>query len=572
MSNGNKKTGAEIIWECLVREGVEHVFGYPGGAILPTYDAIWKYPIHHVLVRHEQGAVHMADGYARAGGKTGVAIATSGPGATNMVTGIATAMLDSSPVVCITGQVARPLIGYDAFQEVDITGVTLPITKHNSLVTRTQDIARSIREAFHIAQSGRPGPVLVDITKDAQQGSCDFDWDLAAPQLPGYRPPLHSAPTEYDKAVALINAAKRPVILAGHGILLANSSRQLIEMAERANIPIAMTLLGIGCAPALHPLNLGMMGMHGEAWVNHAIQDADLLIALGMRFDDRVTGNLKNYAPKAKKIHVELDRAEVNKNVRVDVALIGDVREVLEELLPRVMIGDRAEWLAQINEIRGSAAVRDIQNLPDTGRLYAAHVINDMWRETEGGALVVTDVGQHQMWEAQYYHHRDPRSLITSGGLGTMGFALPAAIGAKLARPDVEVWVVVGDGGFQMTMCELATLVQEQLDINIAVIDNGYLGMVRQWQEFFYDRRYHATPLCNPDFCRLAESFGVRAMKVIERPEVVSAVRDARAHRGPVLIDFKVEREDSVYPMVAAGRDLNDMIRRPHPQQSAAGD
>ncbi|MGI9104297.1 MAG: biosynthetic-type acetolactate synthase large subunit [Terriglobales bacterium] len=564
-----KKTGAEIVWECLVRENVNYVFGYPGGAILPVYDAIWKYPVHHILVRHEQGATHMADGFARASGGVGVAIATSGPGATNMVTGIATAMLDSSPIVCITGQVGSKLIGSDAFQETDITGVTLPITKHNALVTHVSELARTLREAFHIAKSGRPGPVLVDITKDAQQSSCEFDWEAAAPQLPGYRPPLHCDPADCDRALDLINSAKRPVILAGHGILISGAMQAVSFFAEKANIPIAMTLLGIGAVPALHPLNLGMMGMHGEAWVNHAIQEADLLIALGMRFDDRVTGNLKTYAPHARKIHVEIDRAEINKNVKVDVPLVGDVRDVVESLLPRVERGDRSEWLAHIAELKGDSAVRDIQNLPDNGRLYAAHVINDLWRETDGRALVVTDVGQHQMWEAQYYHHSEPRSLLTSGGLGTMGFALPAAIGAKFARPNAEVWVVVGDGGFQMTMPELATMAQEGLDIKIAIINNGYLGMVRQWQEFFYDKRYHATPLRNPDFVRLAEAFGVRGISVKERSEVMPAVRVAREHPGPFLIDFRVEKEDTVYPMVPAGADLHQMIRRPQPQADA---
>ena len=570
---GKTMTGAGILWECIEREGVKDVFGYPGGAILPAYDALKHSKIHHILVRHEQGATHMADGYARASGKVGVAVATSGPGATNMVTGIATAMLDSSPIVCITGQVGSKLIGSDAFQETDITGVTLPITKHNYLVTHANEVARTIREAFYVAKSGRPGPVLVDITKDAQQTSAEFDWDAAKPQLPGYRPDLSPEQKEYEQALDLIHNSKRPVILAGHGIIISGAMQEVRDFAERTGIPVALTLLGIGAFPAAHPLNLGMMGMHGEAWVNHTIQEADLLLAFGMRFDDRVTGNLKTYAPNAKKIHIEIDPAEINKNVKVDVPLVGDLREVLHELLPNVESIDRSEWLDCIDKLKGDSAVRDIQNLPDSGHLYAAHVINDLWRETRNGdTVIVTDVGQHQMWEAQYYKHEKARSLITSGGLGTMGFALPAAIGAKVARPEAEVWVVVGDGGFQMTLCELATIVQEKLKVNIAIINNGFLGMVRQWQEFFYDRRYHATPLCNPDFCRLAEAFGVRAMKVTERPDVVTAVREARNHRGPVLIDFKVEKEDSVYPMVAAGRDLNDMIRRPHPQESAARD
>ncbi|MFY9905650.1 MAG: biosynthetic-type acetolactate synthase large subunit [Terriglobales bacterium] len=566
-------TGAGILWECLEREGVRVVFGYPGGAILPAYDALKHSKIHHVLVRHEQGATHMADGYARASGEVGVAVATSGPGATNMVTGIATAMLDSIPIVCITGQVGSKLIGSDAFQETDITGVTLPITKHNYLVTHAGEVARTIREAFYVARSGRPGPVLVDITKDAQQGTCEFDWEAAKPQLPGYRPDLSPAPKEYAQALELIHNSKRPVILGGHGIIVSGAMREVRDFAERAGIPVAMTLLGLGAFPASHPLNLGMMGMHGEAWVNHTIQEADLLLAFGMRFDDRVTGNLKTYATNAKKIHIEIDPAEINKNVKVDVPLVGDLREVLLELMPKVESIDRSEWLDSIDKLKGDAAVRDIQNLPDSGHLYAAHVINDLWRQTrDGKTIVVTDVGQHQMWEAQYYKHEHPRTLITSGGLGTMGFALPAAIGAKVACPDAEVWVVVGDGGFQMTMCELATLVQENLKIHIAIINNGFLGMVRQWQEFFYDRNYAATPLLNPDFAKLAEAYGIRSMTISKRSEVVPAVEEARHHEGPVLINFKVEQEDTVYPMVAAGAALHDMIRRPSPIVETAED
>jgi acetolactate synthase I/II/III large subunit len=567
-----KLTGAQILWEALVREGVTDVFGYPGGAILPAYDAMLQYPIRHVLVRHEQGATHMADGYARATGKVGVAIATSGPGATNMVTGIATAMMDSSPIVCITGQVGSKLIGSDAFQETDITGITLPITKHNYLVTSPEDVAPAVREAFAVARGGRPGPVLVDITKDAQQGSCEVDWDAAAPDLTEAFDDALPGDGDLRDAIDLINAAERPLILAGHGVMLSNAERQIIALAERAQVPIAVTLLGIGGVAASHPLNLGMMGMHGEAWVNHAIQEADLLIALGMRFDDRVTGNLKTYARTAKKIHVDIDRAELNKNVRVDVAIAKDLRVALDEWLPHVKPGNRAAWLAHINALKGDCAVRDIQNLPDDGHLYAAHVINDIWRLTKGDAVVVTDVGQHQMWEAQYYKHDRPRTLITSGGLGTMGFALPAAIGAKIACPDAEVWVVVGDGGFQMTMAELATLVQENLDINIAIINNGYLGMVRQWQEFFYDKRYAATPITGPNFAKLADAFGIAATTVTTRAEVEGAVQAARRLKRAALIDFQVEQEDSVYPMVPAGADLHKMIRRPSPIVETAAD
>jgi acetolactate synthase-1/2/3 large subunit len=561
-------TGAQILWDCLVREGVSVVFGYPGGAILPAYDAMLDYPIRHILVRHEQGATHMADGYARATGKVGVAVATSGPGATNMVTGIATAMMDSSPIVCITGQVGSPAIGSDAFQETDITGITLPITKHNRLVTRAADVAPAIREAFAIAANGRPGPVLVDVTKDAQLATAEFDWDAAAPDLEALARPGHSSGLD---PLELLNAAQRPVILAGHGIILSGAGAEVQALAEKAQIPVAMTLLGIGGLPASHPLNLGMMGMHGEAWVNTAIQESDLLIALGMRFDDRVTGNLKTYAPHAKKIHVDIDPAEFNKNVSVDSAISGDVGAVVREWLPRAAAVDRSRWLNHIRELKGDSAVRDIQNLPDDGHLYAAHVINDLWRITEGRALVVTDVGQHQMWEAQYYHHETPRSLITSGGLGTMGFALPAAIGAKVGRPDAEVWVVVGDGGFQMTMPELATMVQEELDVKVAIINNGYLGMVRQWQEFFYQRRYAATPISGPDFARLAEAFGILGRTVTTRAEVAGAVAAARRARG-ALIDFRVEQEDSVYPMVPAGADLHKMIRRPSPIAETASD
>jgi acetolactate synthase-1/2/3 large subunit len=566
-----KRTGAQILWECLVREGVTDIFGYPGGAILPAYDAMLDFPIRHVLTRHEQGATHMADGYARATGKVGVAIATSGPGATNMVTGLATAMMDSSPIVCITGQVGSRLIGSDAFQETDITGVTLPVTKHNYLVTRAADVAPAVREAFYLARSGRPGPVLIDITKDAQQSSAPFDWDAAAPRPHG-RPALPSQEREFREALALINAAERPVILAGHGLILGNAMSQVRALAERGQIPVAMTLLGIGSFPASHELNLGMMGMHGEAWVNTAIQRADLLIALGMRFDDRVTGTLASYAPNAKKIHVDIDRAEINKNVPVDVGIVGDVRNVLDRMLPGVTDGNHAAWLQDITSLKGGSAVRDIKNLPDDGHLYAAHVIHDLWRATGGKALVVTDVGQHQMWEAQYYHHDVPRSLITSGGLGTMGFALPAAIGAKIARPKAEVWVVVGDGGFQMTMSELATIVQEGIDINIAVINNGYLGMVRQWQEFFYERRYAATPLLSPDFVKIADAYGIRGMSVRRRAEVGPAVEAARSAGQTVLIDFAVEQEDTVYPMVPAGASLDQMIRRPSPIVETAAD
>jgi acetolactate synthase-1/2/3 large subunit len=556
-------TGAEIVWATLVGEGVTQVFGYPGGAILPVYDALRKFPIHHTLVRHEQGAAHMADGYSRASGKVGVAIATSGPGATNLVTGIATAMLDSIPIVCITGNVSSKVLGTDAFQEVDITGITLPLTKHNFLITRTEDIAPAIRYAFQIAKSARPGPVLVDITKDAQQGTAIFDFEAAKPRPNRPHPMRKIEDSGLAQAADLIRNSKRPVILAGHGIIESGAMEQVRTLAERAQIPVALTLLGLGAFPASHPLNLGMMGMHGESWVNHSIQEADLLIACGMRFDDRVTGSTSTYATKAKKIHIEVDPSEINKNIKVDVPLTGDLCEVLELLLPRISGRDGSAWLKTIDGIKGDAAVRDIKNLPDDGHLYAAHVIHDIWRITGGNAIVVTDVGQHQMWEAQYYHHEKPRMLITSGGLGTMGFALPAAIGAKFACPEKEVWVVAGDGGFQMTAAELTTIAQEDIKINIAIINNGYLGMVRQWQEFFYDRNYEATPLRSPDFVKLADAHGIPGLAVRTRAELASAVHQARSAPSAFLLNFMVEQEDSVYPMIPAGSALHEMIRRP---------
>ena len=571
VSSSSTRTGAQILWESLLEEGVRTVFGYPGGAILPAYDALLDYPIRHILVRHEQGATHMADGFARATGKVGVAVATSGPGATNMVTGIATAMLDSSPILCITGQVGSRLIGTDAFQETDVTGVTLPITKHNYLVTEVEDIAPALHEAMYVARSGRPGPVLVDITKDAQQASTEGRWDRGDLDLPGYRPHPDPPAAELHRAARLINRAERPVILAGHGILISGAMTAVRDIAERGQIPVAMTLLGIGSVPADHPLNMGMMGMHGESWVNQAIQEADLLLAFGMRFDDRVTGQLARYAPKARKVHIDIDPAEFNKNVRVDVALAGDLDAVLARLGPLVEARDRSDWLTGIAGFRGDHAVRDIQHLPDQGRLYAAHVIHDIWRITGGQAIVTTDVGQHQMWEAQYYRHNAPRSLITSGGLGTMGFALPAGIGAKVARPDDEVWVIAGDGGFQMTMCELATIAQERLKLNIAIINNGYLGMVRQWQEFFYDRRYAGTPLLSPDFAALARAFGLGGEVITRRDEVEDAVQRARADERTVVLEFRVEKEDTVYPMVPAGARLQDMIRRPRHETSPVG-
>jgi acetolactate synthase-1/2/3 large subunit len=564
-----KLTGAHIIWSCLVEQGVDTVFGYPGGAILPAYDALLDHPIRHVLVRHEQGATHMADGYARASGRVGVALATSGPGATNLVTGIANAMMDSIPLVCITGQVAESLMGSDAFQETDITGITLTITKHNFLVTKAADIAPALRAAFRIATEGRPGPVLVDITKNAQQELADYDGQTAVHDE-GSTKVQHEGSTKVqhegsliDDANRLLASARRPVILAGHGVLRSGACEELRQFAELTHIPVAMTLLGLGCLPAHHPLNLGMMGMHGESWVNEAIQEADLLLAFGMRFDDRVTGKLALYAPHAKKIHIDIDPSELHKNVRADVAIAGDLRTTLAAWLPRIAGARHDAWVARIERLAGGNPVRDIAELPDNGRLCAAHVIHDIWKATAARAIVVTDVGQHQMWAAQYYKCEEPGTFITSGGLGTMGFGVPAAIGVKLARPDREVWAIVGDGGFQMTQAELQTMVQENVKVNVAIINNGYLGMVRQWQQFFHDRRYSATPMSSPDYVKLADAHGLSGIRVTRRSEMADALRHARAAAGAVIIDFRVEQEDTVYPMVSPGAALHDMIKRP---------
>ena len=565
----NKLTGAEIIWECLMREGVDVVFGYPGGAILPTYDALSKYKdnIHHVLTRHEQGATHMADGYARTSGKVGVAMATSGPGAANMVTGLATAMMDSVPIVCITGQVPRPAIGSDAFQEMDISGAVIPVTKHSYLVMDIKNLAQTIKEAFAIARSGRPGPVLIDIPKDVQAEEYDFIYPEEPVKLPGENP-LNKAidKKSLDDAADLIANAKRPFILAGHGILLSGASDEVIRLSEKANIPLSWTLLGSGAVPASHDLNMGMMGMHGEFAANNAIQKADLLIACGMRFDDRVTGNTKTYSLDSKKIHIEIDPSEINKNVPVDVALVGDLKLVLNKLIPIINNQQNNEWINEIEKWKEESQSRDIINA-DTQMLYGAQVISDIWKETNGDAIVVSDVGQHQMLEAQYYKHDEPNTLLTSGGLGTMGFSLPAAIGASFYNRNKDIWVIVGDGSIQMTITELATAVQENANIKIAIINNGYLGMVRQWQQLFYDSRYSETPISSPDYVKLSEAYGLKGIRVISRPEIPGAIEEAQNINGPVLIEFVVEQHDMVYPMVPAGADLDAMISRPVHEQ-----
>jgi acetolactate synthase-1/2/3 large subunit len=564
--------GATMVWEALVREGVNLVFGHPGGAILPTYDALSPYEadgqIHHVLVRHEQCAAHMADGYARATGKVGVCIATSGPGATNLVTGLATALMDSVPIVAITGQVPTNLLGTDAFQESDVVGVTSPVCKHNYLVTDVEDLPTILKEAFYIAREGRPGPVLIDICKDVQNATGMFRYDMEI-SLPGFEPWPAVDMDQVHQAALLINRAERPLIMAGHGVQIAGVARQLLELVEKAEIPVVTTLLGTGNIPESHPLSLGMGGMHGEAYANRAIQGCDVLIAMGMRFDDRITGRLDRFAKQAKIIHFELDKAEVGKNVVPDVPVIGDLAETLPALLPLIEDRRHALWLQELQEWRGDTTQADIINY-EVDELIPPYVIRQLWHSTKetvnGPAILVTDVGQHQMWESQYYIHDHSGQLLTSGGLGTMGFALPAAIGAQMAHPERLVWAVVGDGGFQMTLQELAVLKQERnLPVKIAVINNGFLGMVRQWQQLFYEKRYTGTPIVSPDFVKLADAYGIPAVHVSKPEEVSAAIDLANRTPGPFLIDFRVKEEVNVYPMVAPGAAVDELIRRPKP-------
>ncbi|MBO9370394.1 MAG: biosynthetic-type acetolactate synthase large subunit [Chloroflexi bacterium] len=555
-----KLTGAQILWECLVREGVEVIFGIGGGAVIHLFDALPQYPIRFVLVRHEQAAAHAADGYARATGKVGVCIATSGPGATNLVTGIATAYMDSSPVVAITGQVPTPVIGTDAFQETDITGITLPITKHNYLVTRVEDLPRVVKEAFHIARTGRPGPVLIDIAKDVQFQETGFSYPDQV-HLPGLR--LDFSDDENVQAAAdLLRQARKPLILAGHGVILSGAGRELRALAERAQIPVATTLLGISAFPESHPLSLGMAGMHGFYHVNQAIQEADVLLAVGMRFDDRVTGSPSRFAPNAQIIHADIDQAEIGKNIRPAIAIVGDAREVLSKLLQLVPPATHPEWLAQIGQWREESETDNPLNENHDGHPLPQYVVRQIWEVTQGNATIVSDVGQNQMWEAQYYIHDRFNSLISSGGLGTMGFALPASIGVQIGRPHETVWVVAGDGGFQMTIQELATVVQENLPVKMAILNNGFLGMVRQWQELFFNRHYSGTRLLGPDFARVAEAYGIPGFTVREKDQVTPILRRAMEIPGPALIDFHIHSEENVYPMVAPGRAISEMIRR----------
>jgi acetolactate synthase-1/2/3 large subunit len=550
-------TGARIICESLIQEGVEVVFGYPGGAVIPLYDALPLYPqIHHVLVRHEQMAGHMADGYARATGKVGVCMATSGPGATNLVSAIASANLDSIPIVAITGQVGTAFIGKDAFQEVDICGVTEAITKHNIQVRRTEDIPLAIKTAFHLARTGRPGPVLVDIPKNTQIMEAPFIWPEEL-HLPGYQPTVQGNRKQVRLAAQLINRAERPVIMAGHGIMISGAEAEFRQFVERTGIPVIFTLLGLGCFPESHPQALGMMGMHGHWEVNKTANEADLLINIGARFDDRATGKLSGFAQKARIIHVDIDPAEIGKNVKTDVPIVGDAKHVLQLLLEEVAERRHDEWLAQIRDWGRKAGSRKWK---PTDVLQAQHVVVGLREATGGNATISVDVGQHQMWTAQFYMFDHPNKLLSSSGSGTMGFGLPAAMGAKLGCPDEEVWAVVGDGGVQMSIPELATCVQEGLAVKIAIINNGYLGMVRQWQELFHNRNYSETPISSPDFVKLGDAYGIAARRVTTQAEVLPAIRWAQSVDGPVILDFVVEQEQNVYPMVPQGGANSDMI------------
>ncbi len=545
-------SGSQILCRTLVEEGVSLLFGYPGGAIMPFYHALPEYPeLRHVLVRHEQAAAHAADGYARATGRPGVCVATSGPGATNLVTGLATAHMDSTPVVAITGQVPRAMIGRDAFQETDIIGITQPITKHSVLVEQVDDLADAIREALQVATEGRPGPVLVDIPKDVQQAK-------AVGRSGGHEAPATARPSARPPALAhaarLLAEAHRPLIMAGHGVILSGAYDELRQLAERADIPVITTLLGISGFPESHPLHLGMPGMHGEVHVNRAIQQADLILGIGLRFDDRVTGNLAGFARGAKVIHIELDPSEIGKNVATEVGLVGDAKEILRELLERVSPRGCESWRAEIESFR-----RERQE-SFRGDLSPAGILAAIDHAAGGRCTIVSDVGQHQMWVAKLYPYRRPNTHLTSGGLGTMGFAVPAAMGAALARPDEPVWAISGDGGFQMNMQEIATMVQEGIPVKMAVFNNGYLGMVRQWQQFFHGRRYSATPIWSPDYVKLAEAYGIFGRRVERGDQVEDAVRDAIAQPGPALVEFLIEQEANVFPMIPPGASLSEPI------------
>ncbi|MDD1712164.1 MAG: biosynthetic-type acetolactate synthase large subunit [Methanoregulaceae archaeon] len=552
------KTGAKILIESLQREGVETIFGYPGGVVLPIYDELYNSPVRHILVRHEQAAAHAADGFARASGHVGVCLATSGPGACNLVTGIATAYMDSVPMVAITGQVPTSLLGNDAFQEADITGITLPITKHNYLVKRTEDLAQVVSDAFYIAGTGRQGPVLIDLPKDVSSRQIIHDdCVIQKGTLRGYQPTYRGHGRQIEKAIDLIQRAERPVIYAGGGVIGSNASAELVGLADLMCIPVTTTLMGLGAIPGDHPLNLGMLGMHGTVYANFAVTECDCLIAIGVRFDDRVTGNIQTFAPQAQIIHIDIDPAEIGKNKAVDIPIVGDVKAVLTDILAKIASGARYEaWLARV---RGWKAKHPLR-YKDDGVLRPQYVVQQLSGLLGKNGIIVSEVGQNQMWTAQWYCFHRPRSWITSGGLGTMGYGFPAAMGAHFACPDETVFDIAGDGSFQMNIQELGTVAQYQIPVKVAVLNNQYLGMVRQWQELFYDRRYSYTELSMVDFVKIANAYGVPGIKVESPDEVVPALKTAIETEGPFVLDFRINREENVFPMVPAGAAINEMI------------
>lgn len=556
-------TGAEAVILSLLDEGVTDIFGYPGGAIMPVYDALYDYQnqLNHYLVRHEQGATHAAQGYSRVSGKPGVVFATSGPGATNLITGIADAQIDSTPLVCITGQVHSHLLGTDAFQETDVVGISMPVTKWNIQVTRPEDISSAIAKAFYIATSGRPGPVLVDITKDAQFGKTVYTYEKCQ-SIRSYFPVPKVNHTEVSAAADLINQSKKPYILCGHGVLLSGAEKELLTLAEKANIPVASTLLGLGAFPPTHELYVGYLGMHGNYGPNLLTNECDVLIAIGMRFDDRVTGNVNKYAKQAKVIHFDIDPAEINKIIHADVAVLGDAKEALTALLPKIKEQKHTEWIKQFSECHQTEFEKVIASAvnPDSEKLRMAEVIDKFHQLSQGNSIVVTDVGQHQMITSRYYKFNHPNHHVTSGGLGTMGFGLPAAIGSKVAQPNQEVVAVLGDGGFQMTIQELGTIMQSQIAVKILVLNNNFLGMVRQWQQLFFDRRYSFTEMKNPDFVTVAKGYGIKGKKVTERKDLINGLKDMYESSEAFLLEVVVENEENVFPMVATGASVSEVM------------
>lgn len=556
-------TGSEAIMLSLLNEEVDLIFGYPGGAIMPVYDSLYNYQnkLRHILTRHEQGAIHAAQGYARISGKTGVVFATSGPGATNLITGLADAMIDSTPLVCITGQVNSPLLGSDAFQETDVVGISMPVTKWNIQITKSEELAPAIAQAFYIANSGRPGPVLIDVTKDAQFGKLDFKYEKCT-SLRSYIPDPDIDVSQIEEAANIINNAKKPYLLFGQGVILGRAEDELTAFIEKAGIPAAWTILGLSALPSTHPLNVGMLGMHGNYGPNIKNNECDVLIAIGMRFDDRVTGNLATYAKQAKVIHLDIDVSEINKNVKADVAIIGNVKKTLPLLTSKINTNSHDEWLGEFEKCAEIEYERVIKKAlyPKEGKLLMGEVINKVTEAANGDAIMVTDVGQHQMMATRYFKFNQSRSVVTSGGLGTMGFGLPAAMGAKIAAPDRHVILFVGDGGFQMTIQELGTILQSDIKVKIVLLNNSFLGMVRQWQEMFFDSRYAATTMLNPDFITIATGYGVKAKKVIERESLDAAIQEMIEYDGAYLLEAVIEKEGNVFPMVPAGASVSDIL------------